>query len=95
MPLPDKDLLRRLVGFDSVSCSSNAPIAGLVCEHPEGPGVEIVRDARQVNLVATGPGTLVRRGTRWSLPAPSTATGLRRAPWLYHELNGDEAYSIE
>ena len=41
--LPDKDVLRRLVGFDSVSCSSNAPIADFVCEYLDRPGVEIGR----------------------------------------------------
>ncbi len=56
MALSDKELLSRLVGFDSTSTNSNLPIADFICEYLDGPGVEIVRvpseDERKVNVVA-------------------------------------------
>jgi acetylornithine deacetylase len=69
--LPDKDLLRRLVGFDSVSSASNAPIADFVCEYLDRPGVEIVRDGgpdgTKVNVVAIAPrGAAGPRGLAFS-----------------------------
>ena len=43
MLLTDRDLLGRLVGFDSTSTSSTLPIADFVCEYLDRPGVTIVR----------------------------------------------------
>lgn len=54
--LTDKELIGRLVGFDSTSARSNVPIADFVCEYLDGPSVEIVRqesaDGSKVNVVA-------------------------------------------
>ncbi len=96
MHLPDKDLLRRLVGFDSVSCSSNAPIADFVCEYLERPGVEIVRDAgpdgSKVNLVAITPaGGAGPRGLAFSGHldvVPATEPGWTSDPFSLTESNG-------
>ena len=43
LALTDKDLLGRLVAFDSTSANSNLPIADFVCEYVERPGVAITR----------------------------------------------------
>ena len=55
MLLTDRDLLGRLVGFDSTSTSSTLPIADFVCEYLDRPGVTIVRqpghDESKVNVV--------------------------------------------
>ncbi len=58
----DQQLLRRLVGFDSVSRNSNLPIADFLCEYLDRPGVRIQRnpspDGTKTNLViAFGPDT--------------------------------------
>lgn len=56
MPLSDRDLLARLVSFDSVSRNSNVPIADFVCEYLERPGVSVERlpgtEDGKVNVVA-------------------------------------------
>lgn len=57
--LCDKDLLSRLVAFDSTSTKSNLPIADFVCEYLDRPNVAITRnlseDGSKVNVVvATG-----------------------------------------
>ena len=53
--LPNTDILRRLVGFDSVSRNSNLPIADFIAETLDRPGVRIRRqqspDATKTNLV--------------------------------------------
>ena len=58
--LSDKDLLARLVAFDTVSSNSNLPIVDFLSEYLERPGVEIIRqpndDGTKANvLVWAGP----------------------------------------
>ena len=54
--LTDRDLLKRLVGFDSTSSRSNLPIADFVCNYLDRSGVTIERqpgpDGTKVNVVA-------------------------------------------
>ncbi len=54
--LPDKDLLARLVGFDSTSANSNLPIADFICEYLDRPQVTITRqpspDGTKTNVIA-------------------------------------------
>lgn len=53
--LPDAELLRRLVGFDSTSRNSNLPIADFICDYLDRPGVHVERnpspDGSKTNLV--------------------------------------------
>jgi acetylornithine deacetylase len=53
--LSDRDLLARLVAFDSTSRYSNRPIAEFICDYLDGPGVTILRnasdDGEKVNLI--------------------------------------------
>jgi len=53
--LPDAELLRRLVGFDSTSRNSNLPIADFIGDYLERPGVAVERnpspDGGKTNLV--------------------------------------------
>lgn len=53
--LSDRELLERLVAFDSVSRNSNRPIADFVCEYLDYPNVDIHRhesdDGDKVNLI--------------------------------------------
>lgn len=53
--LSNAELLCRLVGFESVSCHSNVPIADFVCQYLDRPGIQIDRlanaDSDKVNLV--------------------------------------------
>lgn len=55
--LSDVELLRRLVGFDSTSKNSNLPIAEMICDYLDRPGVRIERfpspAGDKVNLVIT------------------------------------------
>jgi acetylornithine deacetylase len=67
--LPDADVLRRLVAFDSTSANSNLPIADFICDYLDRPGARIVRNASpdggKTNVVALlGPedGDAMRRG---------------------------------
>jgi acetylornithine deacetylase len=58
--LTDRDLLARLVGFDSTSSRSNLPIADFVCNYLDRSGVRVERqpgpDDTKVNVIAsTGP----------------------------------------
>lgn len=58
--LSDKELLRKLVSFDSTSARSNAPIAEFACEYLDRPGIMIDRitngEGTKINLIArTGP----------------------------------------
>ncbi len=58
--LSNRDLLGRLVGFDSASHNSNRPIADFICDYLDLPGISIYRqpspDEDKVNLiVTTGP----------------------------------------
>jgi len=67
LALTDKDLLGRLVAFDSTSANSNLPIADFVCEYLERPGVTITRnpngDGTKTNVVAVaGPDRTDGRG---------------------------------
>ncbi len=57
-PLSDRELLARLVAFDSTSHRSNLPLADWICDYVARPGVRIERDAflddageRKQNLV--------------------------------------------
>ncbi len=43
--LSDRDLLARLVAFDTTSSNSNLPLADFVADYLDGPGVRIHRDA--------------------------------------------------
>ncbi len=56
MLLTDKDLLGRLVSFDSRSSLSNLPLADFICDYLDRPGVTIERqpgpDGSKVNVVA-------------------------------------------
>ncbi len=53
--LSDRELLERLVAFDSASRNSNRPIADFVCEYLDYPNVDIHRhesdDGDKVNLI--------------------------------------------
>jgi acetylornithine deacetylase len=66
--LSNRDLLCRLVGFDSASQNSNRPIADFICDYLDLPGVTIDRqlspDGEKLNLIVTvGPTeTTDRRG---------------------------------
>lgn len=55
--LSDAELLRRLVGFDSTSKNSNLPIAELICDYLDRPGIHVERFSSpagdKVNLVIT------------------------------------------
>ena len=54
--LTDRDLLARLVGFDSTSSKSNLPIADFVCNYLDRSGVTVERqpgpDGTKVNVIA-------------------------------------------
>jgi len=57
-PLSDRELLARLIAFDTTSDRSNLPLADFVCEYLERPGVRVERDdfldgegERKCNLV--------------------------------------------
>lgn len=66
--LSDRDLLARLIAFDTTSICSNRPIADFACEYLERPGVEIVRnesaDGAKLNVLALAgpPGDADRAG---------------------------------
>ncbi len=64
--LTDRELLGRLVAFDSTSSNSNVPIADFICNYVDGLGVDVVRnfnnDRTKVNLVLRVPGTASRAG---------------------------------
>jgi acetylornithine deacetylase len=55
MPLPDIELLGRLVAYDTTSDRSNIPLADFLCEYLDSPSVRLERlpsaDGRKVNLV--------------------------------------------
>jgi acetylornithine deacetylase len=56
LALDDKDLLSRLVAFDSTSSNSNLPIADFACEYLDRTGIAITRlpspDGSKTNVVA-------------------------------------------
>lgn len=65
--LSDRDLLARLIAFNSVSRNSNLPIADFVCDYLDRPGVRIARslsdEGDKVNLViSVGPESRGRDG---------------------------------
>lgn len=65
--LSDRDLLARLVGFDSTSRNSNLPLAEFVCDYLDRPGVRISRipsaDGTKTNLlIEAGPESVAGRG---------------------------------
>ena len=69
--LSDKDLLARLVAFDSVSANSNLPIVDFISEYLERPGVEFIRltndDGSKVNLLVWAGPTEVDENSRAGL----------------------------
>jgi acetylornithine deacetylase len=84
-PLPDADLLARLVAFDTTSHRSNREIADFICDYLARPGVRITRhptaDGAKLNLiVAAGPENgdrgLVLSGHMDTVPAGRTV-GIR------------------
>jgi acetylornithine deacetylase len=54
--ISDKDLLRRLVSYDSTSTESNLPIGEFVCDYLDRPGIEVTRnhsaDLSKLNVIA-------------------------------------------
>jgi acetylornithine deacetylase len=56
VPLSDRDLLARLVGFDTTSRNSNLPLADFLCDYLDRPGIRIARhfspDGAKANVVA-------------------------------------------
>ncbi|HEV8240596.1 MAG TPA: acetylornithine deacetylase [Thermoanaerobaculia bacterium] len=98
MPLlSDRDLLARLVAFDSTSSNSNLPLADFLCEYLERPGVRIHRDAPadqpKTNLVVEmGPPTdaSTRRGLVLSghMDVVPAGDGWTTPPFELHERNG-------
>ena len=65
--LCNKELLSRLVAFDSTSANSNLPIADFICEYLDRPGIDIQRneseDGTKTNLVIrVGPTERGRNG---------------------------------
>lgn len=55
-PLSDRDLLARLVGFDTTSRNSNLPLADFLCDYLDRPGIRVARhfspDGAKANVVA-------------------------------------------
>lgn len=75
--LSERELLARLVGFDTTSRLSNAPLADFIADYARAAGAEVWRratpDGQKVNLV-------LRRGPRTGDPtAPRSAAGRRAA----------------
>ena len=68
--LSDKDLLARLVAFNTVSANSNLPIVDFISDYLERPGIQIIRQANDDEskanlLVWAGPSSVdenTRRG---------------------------------
>jgi acetylornithine deacetylase len=94
--LSDRDLLARLVAFDSTSSESNLPLADFLCEYLDRPGVRIERQPApvepKVNLVVTvGPELderrqgLVLSGHLDTVPAGG---GWTTPPFLLSERDG-------
>jgi acetylornithine deacetylase len=79
-PLPDADLLARLVAFDTTSHRSNREIADFICDYLARPGVRITRqataDGAKLNLIVAagsedGERGLVLSGHMDTVPAES------------------------
>jgi len=92
--LTDRELLARLVAFDTTSSNSNLPLADFLCEYLERPGVRIHRDAPRdqpkANLVVEiGPATdaATRRGLVLSghLDVVPAGDGWTTPPFELHE----------
>jgi acetylornithine deacetylase len=95
--LSDRDLLARLVAFDTTSSNSNLPLADFLCDYLRRPGVRIHRDApadeAKTNLVVeVGPPTdpasrdgLVLSGHMDVVPA---GDGWTSPPFELHERGG-------
>ena len=65
--MDDRQLLARLIGFDTTSRVSNLPLADFLCEYLQRPGVRILRnpsaDGTKTNLIImTGPESPDREG---------------------------------
>jgi acetylornithine deacetylase len=95
--LSNRDLLARLIGFDSTSQNSNRPIADFICDYLDLPGVTVdwqpSPDEEKVNLIVrVGPrdisdgGGLVLSGHMDTVPAdePEWTTG----PYTLAESDG-------
>jgi len=78
--LSNRDLLARLIGFDSTSQNSNRPIADFICDYLDLPGVTVERQAspddEKLNLIfnvgppdGPGGGGLVLSGHMDTVPA--------------------------
>jgi acetylornithine deacetylase len=97
-PLSDRDLLARLVAFDTTSSNSNLPLADFVAGYLERPGVRVHRDAPldqpKANLVIeVGPPTdpetragIVLSGHMDVVPAGG---GWSTPPFELHERDGN------
>src|SRR6185436_11796764 len=92
--LSDRELLARLVAFDTTSSNSNLPLADFLCEYLERPGVRIHRDApsdqAKANLVIEiGPPTdaATRRGLVLSghMDVVPAGEGWTTPPFELHE----------
>jgi acetylornithine deacetylase len=95
--LSDRDLLARLIAFDTTSTGSNRPLADFACEYLERAGVEIVRnesdDGAKLNVLAlAGPSAdaerrgLILCGHMDCVPAGDTGWG--SDPFLMTEADG-------
>lgn len=96
--LDDAELLRRLVGFDTVSRNSNLPVADFISDYLDRPGVRIARnpspDDQKTNLVIElGPATeepdrpgLVLSGHMDTVPADEP--GWQSDPFTMTERDG-------
>ena len=72
-PLHNTEILRRLVGFDSVSRNSNLPIADFISDTVDRPGVR-VRRQRSPDGTKTNPlPWLLERGINVTGPAVAEA----------------------
>ncbi len=95
--LSNRELLARLVGFDSSSVNSNRPIADFICDYLDLPGVSITRqpspDGDKVNLVVTVGATEQRNGRGLVLSGhmdtvPADEPEWRTDPYMMAESDG-------
>lgn len=94
--LTDRDLLERLVKFDTTSHRSTLPLADFICDYLDRPGVRIDRnpspDGSKANLIVRlGPETPDRRGLVLSGhmdTVPATEPGWSSDPYNLTERDG-------